>query len=510
MRNLTFYLLLLSIPPMSSAQGKYDYNWVMGYGPNNAQNHYGGSLLRFQNNNLDTSFFSIEIGFFGAIASISDRWGNLVAYTNGCQVQNPAHGLMENGDSINPGILHNQQCDDYGGYPGDQNVLFLPLPGSDSLYYLFHMRKKSGGAIARELLYTTLDASANEGLGKVLQKNILMEEDTFVPMMTAVRHANGRDWWLMLAEQYNTVPLPSYLPGRYHRYLLSPSGVSAPIVQEVGTMLRFQSYYGQACFSPDGSHYAYASVYNGIHLFDFDRCEGLLSGHTCLDLSQDTVWIVGAAFSPNSRWLYVSTGLHLYQYDVLAADIGASRQTVATYDGYQSPFPTYLSQLMLAPDGKIYGTAPNGVDVLHVVHSPDLPGLACGVEQHGLRLPTYHAFTIPNFAHFRLYDAPGSACDTLGIDGPVSGVSAASVAGAGMAVHPNPAGDYLRISLPAAEAGVVALLDLRGQARVTTAKEAGIEALSLPVGLLPTGTYFVQFRSAATGRAYAQKAVIQH
>jgi hypothetical protein len=479
---------------------------MLGYIPNEPAQHTGGSLLQFHNGSVDTASFNIEIVFSGSIASISDRWGNLVAYTNGCQIQNHAHGLMEHGDSINPGILHNQQCNESSGYPGDQNVLFLPLPGSDSLYYLFHMKKMSAGSTVWQLLYSVIDASANGGLGQVTQKNVLLEQDTFTDMLTAVRHANGRDWWVMLPENYRSLPQPPGLVGKYHRYLLGPGGIGAPVAQEVGTLLTFENYLGQAYFTPDGSRYVIANKHNGVHLFDFDRCAGLLSGHTYLDLSQDTVWIVGAAFSPNSRWLYVSTGLHLYQYDVWAADIGASRQTVATYDGYQSPFPTYLSQLMLAPDGKIYGTAPNGVDVLHVVHSPDLPGLACGVEQHGLRLPTYHAFTIPNFAHFGLYDAPGSACDTLGIDGPVSGVEVGlpSVEG-GLRLYPNPASGRLFVELPDGwGAADLIVSDLSGRALL---RSETIGSAPTDVSALPPGLYFLQAVDKAGHRSVCKFAV---
>ena len=38
-------------------------------------------------------------------------------------------------------------------------------------------------------------------------------------------------------------------------------------------------------------------------------------------------------------------------------------------------------QAMPGLDGKIYLTAPNGVNILHVIHQPDEKGQACEVEQ---------------------------------------------------------------------------------------------------------------------------------
>ena len=40
--------------------------------------------------------------------------------------------------------------------------------------------------------------------------------------------------------------------------------------------------------------------------------------------------------------------------------------------------------------------------LLHVIHYPDEPGLACEVEQYGVSLPYYHLRSMPNFPNYRL------------------------------------------------------------------------------------------------------------
>ncbi len=52
-------------------------------------------------------------------------------------------------------------------------------------------------------------------------------------------------------------------------------------------------------------------------------------------------------------------------------------------------------------------------NVLHVIEKPDLKGLACEVNQHGVQLPTYNAFSLPHFPNYRLEALEGSPCDTL-------------------------------------------------------------------------------------------------
>ncbi|GIV32305.1 MAG: hypothetical protein KatS3mg030_607 [Saprospiraceae bacterium] len=57
-----------------------------------------------------------------------------------------------------------------------------------------------------------------------------------------------------------------------------------------------------------------------------------------MSIEQDTVALnvpTGLSFSPNSRFLYATVGYKLWQYDTWAADITASRQLVAYWDGYR-------------------------------------------------------------------------------------------------------------------------------------------------------------------------------
>ncbi|MCC6461882.1 MAG: PKD domain-containing protein [Saprospiraceae bacterium] len=148
---------------------------------------------------------------------------------------------------------------------------------------------------------------------------------------------------------------------------------------------------------------------------DFDRCNGILSNFRIIH-QIGPVGAGGLAVSPSGQYLYTSGGGRLYQYNLWSADIEGSRQLIATYDGFKSPFATGFYQGHLAPDGKIYFSTGSTNNVMHIIHYPDRPGPACGVEQHGLLLPALMGFSAPNFANYRLGPLDGSACDTLGLD----------------------------------------------------------------------------------------------
>lgn len=71
-------------------------------------------------------------------------------------------------------------------------------------------------------------------------------------------------------------------------------------------------------------------------------------------------------------------------------DIVNPKTLIGVFDGYQSPFPTTFFNAQLAPDCKVYINSLTTVDVLHVIHNPDEPGLACNFEQHAVQLPFNH------------------------------------------------------------------------------------------------------------------------
>jgi PKD repeat protein len=404
------FILIWIFAPFLIYSQKHDYVWLMGYDTSLIVPGGDGLVMDFNETPVFIYYEQRDMNFQRTNASICDTAGNLLFYTNGIYIANAQHEPMENGEGLNPGQL----TSDFAQYgqPVPQAALILPLPESDSIFLLIHLNREYTGVvnpstITEELFYSKIDISANNGDGKVLEKNQLILNDTLDSgKLTTVRHANGRDWWL-LVQKYDT--------NLFYRFLITPEGIIQMSFQQIGDNL--YSGLGQSVFSPDGSKYVHFTTKNialgqFVNIFNFDRCTGLLSDPRYVTYN-DTAWAGGVAVSPNSRYLYVSSYLYVYQFDLQAEDIAASKDTVAVYDGFQAPFPTRFFMAQLAPDGKIYLNATNGVNILHVIHDPDQPGAACNFEQHGVQLPTYNAFSLPNFPNYRLGPLEGSLCDTL-------------------------------------------------------------------------------------------------
>ena len=124
------------------------------------------------------------------------------------------------------------------------------------------------------------------------------------------------------------------------------------------------------------------------------------------------------AIPPNSRFLYALNASYVFQYDLQATDIAASKTLVAEWDGYvyEVSFATTFGVAQLGPDGKIYICTAFSTPFLHVIEYPDRKGVACQVHQRAILLPSYNDNSIPNHPNYHLGPLDGSACCTLGFE----------------------------------------------------------------------------------------------
>ncbi len=448
--------------------------------------------MEFSTDTFSITYINQDLPYYITNSSISDSSGNFLCFSNGENLYGINYQIIANGENFYP------NSDYKGGVPYLQGYLLLPSPGGNSkIVHIYGAPKvvfPPGGPTLSyiKLQYAVADMTLNGGLGKVTQPNILAGSDTLIPaQINAVRNGNGRDWWLLA---------PYYLGHRFYRYLLTPEGLHKEGAQDIpATDLGL----GHTCFSPNGQWYARFnwhgiipdSSFATIELYRFDRCSGLLSDRVfkTYDLGGLNGKPGGVAFSPSSRFMYVTRWDSLFQYDLHAADIIASEQVVAVYDGFVGDLglPTRFFYPLLAPDNKIYICVSNyNSRYLHRIEQPDLPGLACNVRQHSIYLPVFNNFLLPNMPYYRLWSWEDSPCDTIGSVGTKEVLNAAGV----FSVYPNPAQTAATItfSQPIMAPCKVELLTLTGQLLRSQEFEVGSSTLSLPILDLPNGCYFVR------------------
>ena len=398
---------------VSSFCQNFDQVWVVGLGDGKKWSDTDISAVMFLNfsNGVkpQISFnHDINFNFFVTSASICDSAGHLQFYSNGAKINSHNHQTMLNGDSISIGS-------NISGVRAPQGALALPFPSKKGRYVLFNIQEgffDNNTNLASAVLYANIiDMSGDNNLGIVVKKQDTLMVDTMEwGRILAVKHANGRDWW---------VTIPEDSTNGLYIFLLDPSGVHFVRKQKIGTAI--EGGLGQAAFSPDGRHYARAkstrlTEFPQFDLYDFDRCSGLLSNQRTVVIEQEGFGI-GVAFSPDSRYLYIQRTRYSYQFDLWAPDLEASKTLVAEWNGFISTFaPSYFFLSQLAPDGRIYVGGTNGNRHYCYINFPNRPGLGCQFVQYGLRLPMQNRYTIPNHPNYRLGPLDGSPCDTLGLD----------------------------------------------------------------------------------------------
>ncbi|MCC7466229.1 MAG: PKD domain-containing protein [Saprospiraceae bacterium] len=355
--------------------------------------------------------------------AISDFGGSLQFYTNGCIIRTKNNTTMEGAEFINlgPGDLSwIQSCgpNGYGFYGVLQGIFVLPFENgiSEILHILFDPLPELYYCQNNALLTTRVNTKANLGLGEVVFRDSLLVQGC-LQTACANRHANGRDWWILL---------PDNISNRFYRFLSTPNGLQGPWIQEIENPTVDTVYvWGWNEFSPDGTLLQISDIFNGTAIYDFDRCTGLLSN---LRFISAETGINGygytATFSPNSRFIYVVHGnsRKIEQFDLHTADLNASRTIVSTWDGFYDYFypngpsiETSFTFFQHGPDGKLYNWA-GGSRYMHSMDFPNRKGVSCTVRQRAISLPYYKWGANAYYPHYRLGPIDGSSCDTLGIN----------------------------------------------------------------------------------------------
>ncbi len=421
---------------------RYDNTWLWGIYPqnqNNAQYPYHGNA----HGTFDNDTFVTQAKFRGMTFSehnncISDPGtGDLLFYTNGLCVRGSNDLIIENGDSLG----YPDWFPENGGFgkAGAWCLLTLPVPMHDSSYMLIYNRYDSSRFAS--MCYSKLEIThTNLKLRTKDVKFSLM--NPAYGGLAASKHGNGRDWWVIFIEANTNC---------FHKYLLTKDTFELHSIQCIGRPIDI----ADACksvFSPDGSKLLRTACYGASDVFDFDRCSGLLYNYLPLDTFHgiDTTsgalsdCITSGNFSDNSRFIYLNGAWFIFQYDLWASDVNASKDTVGATDFWvdtvthrTGPYAFYLSQY--GPDGKIYIGPGTGKRFFTTIENPNGKGDSCQFKLRSVQVTKWIDLTIPYSPNYRLGRLPGSACDTIYND-----IKPLYTRTPWLKVYPNPSTDVVR------------------------------------------------------------------
>jgi hypothetical protein len=498
MKNIIFMAKMLLVVACLDAQCGRDINWLSG--ANTMQ--YFGTQLRFETPQAKKYKVKIKqnsnVGKYNAM--ISNKAGQLLLYGNGCTISDSTFDVIENGYGINDiSASAFSDCYEPGslGHSGwMQDCLFIPCDEKDSCFlYIYKPRNKY------DPLKPYVDKIAmakvirkSDGKFKVLTKDsVFYNNANTTGELNILKKSKSDNWWLTSsADSANAILI----------FEIEGAIIKEAKKQYFKEIKPEEDNCVSVKFSPDGKFYAkydvpLDSANCWVRLFSFDRAIGefgyLQSWKVPLKISLSG----GVEFSGSGRFLYVSAATKIFQYDLWAADVPGSVETVAEYDGFQElGFAGNFFYPQRAPDCRIYINSSSSLKYLHYIDKPEVKGIGCDVMQHALELYEWHSGSIPYYPNYRL-DTGCPVCDsTIALPDPVATYSVPVSRGYIM-VYPNPVKNILSV-IPLAgtlqSSGEIEVINTNGIRMMQVSLDREGSKIEQDVSDWPAGMYMVLYK----------------
>ena len=375
-------------------------------------------------------------------ASISDASGRYLFFCNGNAIYDAQGRMMSNGP-LNTIIF----SDPWWQLLEHQTTVITPAPGRPNHYYTFYWDKAVAPRQGASLHYAVVDMRLNGGRGGEVARSAALTSTT-KPRVTAVRHRNNRDFWLLTRDEDTR---------GFVALLLTPQGVAAtPVVSMAGEAQYPLVTDLQA--APDGLQLATGGVVvqgrtatspgtalGSVCLYDFDNRTGVVSRERVIRQMAFPSYgtdgqgrpvpngarLFSLSFSPDGTKLYTSESnplpatrrfADIWQYDLSRPSLAAIAASRFRVSDVPTPAPSAVdttiipSQLQLTPTGEIwvpifdyalpYNPATGALSRLYsaVIRYPNVAGAGCGFARRGFAYqPGQQPDTFPNLVTNMLF-----------------------------------------------------------------------------------------------------------
>lgn len=261
-------------------------------------------------------------------AIVCDRNGKAIFYTDGDQVWDKTNVPIASG---------------IGGDPNSsQSSLIVPIPGDETLYYIFTTQAIPGTGL-NELRYSIFDLKQNGGKGLVTQKNVLLFSKS------TERIAANRQW--IIAHEYGN--------NTFRTYRITNQGIGEAVYSEIGSVHSFKNAANGQGYMKLGPRDNLAvtlstpGTNNILELFQLNDTTGVIRNYRKVDMAQPNGQVYGVEFSPGGRKLFATikgspspSEIHEYYLDSLDIKDPLFVQKVSR--------SMEMGALQIAPDGQIY------------------------------------------------------------------------------------------------------------------------------------------------------------
>ena len=181
-------------------------------------------------------------------ATISDRNGQVIFFTDGDKVWNRQNVEIATG---------------IGGEPGStQSALIIPVAGDETLFYIFTTQEAEDGTY--EFRYSLFDLKLNGGTGGLIEQNVLL-------FTRSTERITGNNNWLIAHEFGNN---------SFRAYQITSAGIGNPVISAIGSDHNYSPAENGQGYMKLGTQNRLAvalstpGVSNVIEIFDSDEHGG--------------------------------------------------------------------------------------------------------------------------------------------------------------------------------------------------------------------------------------------
>ncbi len=279
-------------------------------------------------------------------AIVCDRNGQAIFYTDGDQVYDKTK------TSIASGI---------GGDPiSSQSALIVPVPGDETLYYIFTTQAVQFGS-GNELRYSLFDLKLNNGNGGIVPNSkavLLFSKST-------ERITASTDW--LIAHEWGN--------NTFRAYKIAAGGLGDPIYSAIGSDHSFeipQNGEGYMKLGPNNTLAVALSspgTSNLVELFHLNDTTGVVSNYRKLSLSNTTGQVYGIEFSAGGSKVFASVSgaasSNIYEYSIDSLGHTLLKRDT-TFNGVK------IGALQMAPDNQIYVAIDNSTKLGTIMPTDDI------------------------------------------------------------------------------------------------------------------------------------------
>lgn len=295
---------------------------------------------------LDNSIMNAPEG----CSAVSDRNGDILFYTDGNAVY-----VVDRTSPLDPKPHLPLLLTGLGGdVESTQSALIVPVPGDETLYYIFTTEKNTDHP-TYSIKYSLFDLKAGvPGIGALTQTGITLFNNS------TERIAANQSW--LIAHEFGN--------NTFRAYQITAQGIIGPVYSAIGsdhTTSVLENAEGYLKIS-NRNHVAVPlsspGVSNFVELFDLVDTTGLLTNYRQIDLATPAGQAYGIEFSPGGNKMFVTVSgagaSNILEYSIDSLGVVEFKQKVAN--------ASELGAMQLGPDGQIY-IAINGSNVLGTINS---------------------------------------------------------------------------------------------------------------------------------------------